>query len=95
MKVESTFKIAGIIKKQQEDLTHMVTKFDGSTDGFDTLVVKKGMNDKSWNNQLIVPLVDGETVFVHPDQANVQDGYVRVIHGQVKAIAVFSRSHFE
>lgn len=95
MKLDSTFKIAGIVKKNQENLVHMVAKFEGDTSRFPTLTVKRGMNDKAWNNQLIVPLHDGETVFVHPDQANVSDGYVRVVHGDVKAVAIFAKAHFE
>lgn len=94
-KVERTFKEVGIIKKDKVDMTHLVTKYDESTDGLKTMTVKPGVGEYSWVQSLIVPLKSNETVYIHPDQTGVGSGFVRIIHSHLKAIAVFSKSHFD
>lgn len=40
-----------------------------------------------WNKHLPVPLRPNETVYVHPDQDGIADGYLRIIHGVTSADA--------
>lgn len=56
---------------------------------------KKGLTDSGWNKHLPVPVTAGYPVYVHPDQSEVKDNYIKVIHGEEKAISTFLKSHFD
>lgn len=94
-KVERTYKEVGVIKKKGEDLTHLVTRYEDSLDGLKTMTVKPGVGEYSWVQHLIVPLKSNETVYIHPDQTGVSRGYTRIIHSEMKAIAIFANNHFD
>lgn len=93
---KKTFKPKEIIKADDHkaEMQHLVTSYDGKTAKLKTLVVRTGLNDMRWNRELLVSLEDGQTVYIHPDQKNVEAGYVRVIHSDHMAVSVFDRTHF-
>lgn len=95
VKIERTYKEVGIIKKKSDDLTHLIDSYKDSVDKLSKLVVGSAVGGYSWNQQLIAPLVSGEIVYVHPDQAGVSESYVRVIHSEHRAVSIFLRTHFE
>lgn len=68
------------------------TIFTEDTNGLDTIVIDKSVSLLKWNSFLPVPLVPGETVFVHPDQSDVRPGYKRIIHGSELNTSIFSEA---
>jgi hypothetical protein len=71
-------------------ITGLGSKFEGPTDDLEKIVVDKNIASVGWNQHLPNPLQPDEVVFKHPDQTGVANGYVKIIHGDVKNIAVFS-----
>jgi hypothetical protein len=57
------------------------------------LVVKKEVAEKEWMKHMPNPLVAGQKVVRHSDQDEVDEGYVRVKHGQ-GCVSVFNENHF-
>ena len=70
--------------------------YEGAIDGLHPMVVVKGMNDVRWNYAMPRPLVDDETIHVHPDQSGVSAPYVRVVMSSPKGLvhAVYSKYEF-
>ena len=79
----------------KEKLSKYVTEYDNDVEGLETLIVKEKMDDIGWNQHLLEPLIGGATVYIHPDQTKVDEQYVRVIHGNRKAISIFGKHNFQ
>jgi len=76
--------------REAEVYKNTLPKFNGSTDGLETIIVNKSISNVSWNQHLPCPLQPEEVVFKHPDQTDVTEKSVRIIHGEKKNISIFS-----
>lgn len=77
------------------DLKNYLNIYDGDTGSLKKVIVKKGVGDMSWMKHLFVPLENGHDVHVHPDQSDVSENYLKIIHSENKCISVFSKTYFE
>jgi hypothetical protein len=59
-----------------------------------TLKVKEEVKYKEWNKHLPEPLEPESIVQIHPDQSNVEKGYVRIIKNN-GFVAIFNENYFE
>ena len=59
------------------------------------LKLKKNIYEKVWNKSLVVPFLQEEIVFVHPNQKGVSDKYIKIIHSDEITVSIFSKSYFE
>lgn len=99
VQIERTFKqqVERWSDPQRDFFIKHLPKFEGPTEGLETLKVEKGISDERWNFQLPRPLVDNETVHVHPDQSGVGDQYVRIVMSSPigPVSSVFNRHRFQ
>jgi len=78
-----------------ENITNYIKVYEGSLDNLKKAEVKKGVGDLAWNLHSFVPLQNGETIYIHPDQEGIEGNYVRVIHSEWNCISVFAQSYFQ
>jgi len=69
--------------------------FEGNTTELKKLKIKSDFDFNKWNKHLLVPLVDGEILFVHPDQRNNNPRYIRVIHSEDQVVSLMDVAYFE
>jgi hypothetical protein len=91
--------VFGFNPKQKVDnypgLKLLMKKYEGSLKNLKTLTVVDGMNQIGWNGYLPYPLIDKDTVFIHPNQSDVAEGYVRIIYTSDKVISIFNILYFK
>jgi hypothetical protein len=80
---------------EDKKILESIKVFEEDTNSLKTLRVKKGVGDYGWNKYLFVPLENFEIAYIHPDQSDVNSGYIRVIHSKYNCISVFSKCHFD
>lgn len=70
--------------------------FEGEIQNLSTAKVKKGTGDLNWNKSLPIPLKNEETVYIHPDQSDVESGYTKIIQvGEgYKITTIFNKGMF-
>lgn len=85
---------SGVKLSQKERVDKYCTVFNDDTKNLERLTAKKSMDSLGWNKHLNVPLKGSEKVFVHPDQSDIREQYVRIIHSKYKVVAVFSKHDF-
>lgn len=68
--------------------------YDGSTEGLKKLVPKKSFIDSGWNRASNLPVETNHDIFVHPDQSDVPQKYIKVIYSEHKSVVTFSTSNF-
>lgn len=69
-------------------------EYESSTEGLKKIYPEKSFINAGWNSHLPVPVTESSDVYLHPDQSDVPEKYIRVIHGEEKAISVFLETHF-
>ena len=82
------------VKPSNEEFLKNIAKYDGDKSGLPTLTVHEKIKSSKWNFSLIVPLMPNEIVHIHPDQKDVDEQYIRVIHSDHNAVSIFHKSHF-
>lgn len=61
--------------------------------GLQKLTVTDETCKASWNKHMFVPLKG--TVYVHPNQEGVKEGYIKVIHSKFHIICTFDKHNFK
>ena len=51
--------------------------------------------EAGWNKHSLFSVTRGDQVFLHKDQSDVPNGYIRVIYHERKYQAALSKSHFK
>ena len=76
-------------------VTDYMEVFEGNTDELEKKKIKSGFDFNKWNKYLLVPLEEGEIIFVHPDQRNNNPRYVRIIHSKDQVVSLMDVAYFE
>lgn len=94
---QSTFKPKKVESNTNDtsDLYKYLTIYEGDTDGLEKMRVKDEVAKAGWNKHLIMPLELDEVVYVHPDQSDVPNQYIKVIHSEKKCVSTFGKSEFD
>ena len=68
--------------------------YEGDVNSLKKAIVKKGVSDMSWMKHLFMPLENLQEVYLHPDQEDVSDNYLKIIHSEKKCISTFNKTYF-
>ena len=78
----------------KEIVEKFCTKYNNNVKNLKRLTAKKSMDSTRWNKSLPIPLKGLEKVYVHPDQKDIGEQYVRIIHSKHEIVAVFGKHDF-
>lgn len=59
-----------------------------------TLIIKDEIKKSRWNFHLVAPLIPNGKVYIHPNQIDVDEKFIRIIHSEHNCVAIFHKCHF-